>query len=300
MTITIHGFLFLRANLPLPGVCSSSTVYSFLCSEPRPEMLRVYRALMARGPPGALLVGLEGRPLGHRALQWAAQAASAGRRCIMARCAPAAHHGALWRARAFASSRRKVSVVGLTRPPTSTPQTTSRQRRACLSSGQVRRLRVVCGSTACARARPGCWSARGRGWPSRRTGLTGVASTATWAPCHRGRPLATTSLRRPSLAGTSRLRSRRATCVATRAPASLQMRAAARSRASSPACLRSGSRAILAVSDSRQKPSLPVTRVAEAGRPGLLPTVRVARRTKLQTFPFRRIAMLCRQLVWLV
>ena len=169
-------FFFFRANLPLPGV-----VFYRLQLFVLRAALRVYRALMARGPPGALLVGLEGRPLGHRALQWAAQAASAGRRCIMARCAPAAHHGTLWRARAFASSRRKVSVVELMRPPTSTPQTTSRQRRAC---------------------------------------------------------------------------------------------------------------------HSRQKPSLPVTRVAEAGRPGLLPTVRVARRTKLQTFPFRRIAMLCRQFGW--
>ena len=90
-------------------------------------------------------------------------------------------------------------------------------------------------------ARPGWWSARGRGWPSRRTGLTIVASTAIWAPCHMGSPLATTSMRRPSPAGTSRLRSRRATCDATRAPASLQMRAAARSRgpalrASTPTC----------------------------------------------------------------
>ena len=40
---------------------------------------------------------------------------------------------------------------------------------------------------------------------------------------------AATSMRRPSPAGTSRLRSRRATCDAARAPASLQMRAAARS-----------------------------------------------------------------------
>ena len=57
-----------------------------------------------------------------------------------------------------------------------------------------------------------------------------VASTAIWAPRQMGSPLATTSMRRPSPAGTSRLRSRRATCDATWAPASLQMRAAARSR----------------------------------------------------------------------
>ena len=72
-------------------------------------------------------------------------------------------------------------------------------------------------------------------------GLTIVASTAIWAPCHIRSPLATTSMRRPSPAGTSRLKSRRATCDATRAPASLQMRAAARLkgpalRASTPTC----------------------------------------------------------------
>ena len=56
-----------------------------------------------------------------------------------------------------------------------------------------------------------------------------------------GMPLATTLLRRPSTAGASRLRLRRATFVATGAPASRQMRAAARSRglavrASMPRC----------------------------------------------------------------
>ena len=56
-----------------------------------------------------------------RVRAWAANDASAVQRCIMARCAPAAHHGALWRARALASSRRKASVVRLMRPLTSTP-----------------------------------------------------------------------------------------------------------------------------------------------------------------------------------
>ena len=101
-----------------------------------------------------------------------------------------------------------------------------RQRRACRSSGEARCLR----STAWSRARPGWWSARWRGWPSRRTGLTIVASPAIWAPCQMESPLATTSMQRPSPAGTSRLKSRSATCDATRAPASLQMRAAARSK----------------------------------------------------------------------
>ena len=116
-------------------------------------------------------------------------------------------------------------MLRLMRPPSSTPNTTSLQRLARWSSGYVRCFR----SRAWARARPGSLSAPGRALPSRLTGLTIVASTATWAPCQRGRPFATTSMRRPSAAGTSRFKSRRATFVATRAPASLQMRAAARS-----------------------------------------------------------------------
>ena len=99
------------------------------------------------------------------------------------------------------------------RPPSSTPNTTSLQRLARWSSGYVRCFR----SRAWATARPGSLSAPGRALPSRLTGLTIVASTATWAPCQRGRPFATTSMRRPSAAGTSRFKSRRATFVATRA-----------------------------------------------------------------------------------
>ena len=116
-------------------------------------------------------------------------------------------------------------MLRLMRPPSSTPNTTSLQRLARWSSGYVRCFR----SRAWARARPGSLSAPGRALPSRRTGLTIVASNATWAPCQRGRPFATTSMRHPSAAGTSRFKSRRATFVATRAPASLQMRAAAHS-----------------------------------------------------------------------
>ena len=51
-------------------------------------------------------------------------------------------------------------------------------------------------------------------WP------TSAASTATYARCHNSKPLATTLILRPTMAGTSRIKSRRATLVATRAPAS--------------------------------------------------------------------------------
>ena len=66
------------------------------------------------------------------------------------------------------------------------------------------------------RARPGSRSAPGRGAPSARTGLTKVVSTATCT-----RALATTSGRRSPSTGASRLRSRRSTFSATRAPRTL-------------------------------------------------------------------------------
>ena len=67
-------------------------------------------------------MGLQGCLLGHLApsrgssssehtcARRAANDASAVQRCIRARCAPAAHHGALWQARALASSRVAVHV----------------------------------------------------------------------------------------------------------------------------------------------------------------------------------------------
>ena len=68
------------------------------------------------------------------------------------------------------------------------------------SSRYVPHLRAV----ACRRARLGSAAAPGRGCLSRCIGLTNVASTATWAPRRTGKPLATTSMRRSSVAGTSR------------------------------------------------------------------------------------------------
>ena len=57
-----------------------------------------------------------------------------------------------------------------------------------------------------------------------------MASTASCSPCHRGRPLQTTSIRRASCTGTSRFMSASRTFLATRAPASRHTPARARSR----------------------------------------------------------------------
>ena len=180
-------------------------------------------------PPKGLPTGPPRHPGGRRATRPRAAPATStrARAALPTRRGPsiATHQGARWRALTLPRRRRNVSVLRLMRPPSSTPNTTSLQRLARWSSGYVRCFR----SRAWARARPGSLSAPKRALPSRLTGLTIVASTATWAPCQGGRPFATTSMRRPSAAGTSRFKSRRATFVATRAPASLQMRAAARS-----------------------------------------------------------------------
>ena len=96
-------------------------------------------------------------------------------------------------------------------------------RVARLSQAAFARVRAVPPMTQRASAwrgaQPGSTSAPGRGSPHLCSGLTSVVSTAIWASRHKGRPLATTSMRRPSVAGTSTLRSRRATLAATRANA---------------------------------------------------------------------------------
>ena len=76
-------------------------------------------------------------------------------------------------------------------------------------------------------AQPGWTSARGWASPSRVRGDTIVASRASWDPCQRGRPFATTSMRRASAIGTSTFMSARRTLRATLAPASWQTRATA-------------------------------------------------------------------------
>ena len=116
-----------------------------------------------------------------------------------------------------ARRRRKRAASAPKRPPTSTPTTTKRQRRARASSGYVCcRLRRAAASTAW----PGRTSAPGCASPLRVTGLTMVASTASCAPFHRDKPLATTSMRRASAMGTSTFISARRTLWHTRPPAS--------------------------------------------------------------------------------
>ena len=111
-----------------------------------------------------------------------------------------------------------VAALVLNRPPTSTPTTPKRQRRARTSSGYA----------APTRAWPGRASAPGTS-PARVIGLAMVASMACWEPCQSGSLLATTSMRRSSETGTSMLMSARRTLRATRAPASWQTPATARS-----------------------------------------------------------------------
>ena len=113
-------------------------------------------------------------------------------------------------------------------PPTSNPKTTNLQRRLRRSSGYVCSfLRRASRRAAPAKVPPRCL-----GTPSRVSGDTRVVSTASWFPPHKGRPLAMTSILLSSWRSRcSRLRSTRRVFVVTRAPASLHMRAAARSMA---------------------------------------------------------------------
>ena len=71
---------------------------------------------------------------------------------------------------------------------------------------------------------------RRRGCPSRVRGETSVVSTASWHPPKSGKPLAMTSIRRSSKRWTlGMFKSATLVLVVTRAPASRQIRAAARS-----------------------------------------------------------------------
>ena len=71
----------------------------------------------------------------------AANAACAFQRWFRACRTAAAHHCARWRALACASSRKNFRVPRLTRPPTSTPTTTRRQREPAAVPGKL----GVCG-----------------------------------------------------------------------------------------------------------------------------------------------------------
>ena len=158
--------------------------------------------------------------------RWAAKARRLVHRLCHASCAERRSTRAQARARARASSWMNRAVSGLHRPPTSKAKTTNRARRdPPASSGYMRSLR----RRARAAATPSVSAAPGMGSPFLRNGETRVTSMASWTPFQRGRLFATTSRRRPSLGGEGRFRSRTKTFVATRAPASRQIRAVAAS-----------------------------------------------------------------------
>ena len=136
----------------------------------------------------------------------------------------------------FAKSLMKLVDSRLQRPPISSPRTTRRERPCPNSSGYVRSVAW----RARRRAAPWHWPWCRRGWPVEASGDTRVVSTASWEPFQRGRPFAITSIRRSSWRVAPVFKSRTKTLVLTRAPASLQIRAAARSEASDPQCSGSG------------------------------------------------------------
>ena len=127
----------------------------------------------------------------------------------------------------LARRRMNVAASWLHLPPTSMARTTNLHRRDWRSSGYVRSLLRRAVWMAAPRYVPPCR----RGCPSRVNGETNVVSIANWAPPHRFKPLAMTSIRLSSWRRRcSRLRSATRVLVVTRAPASQQMVAAARSK----------------------------------------------------------------------
>ena len=124
--------------------------------------------------------------------------------------------GTTERLRACARRRKKFAASLLHLLPTSIARTTRRQRAPPTSSGYVRSLAYR--------------AARNAGDPGWRPWETMVVSTASCAPLCRGNPCAITSIHRLSSRFVlETFRSDTKTFVATRAPASLQTLAAARS-----------------------------------------------------------------------
>ena len=120
---------------------------------------------------------------------------------------------------------------GFLSPASSNLETKHDQATAAAASISGYTFAGVCVARHCGRPMQPTWlSAASCGRPSRLTGLTSVASTASCALCQSGRPLQTTSMRRASWTGTSIFMAASATLHPTRAPASWQTRAMARSR----------------------------------------------------------------------
>ena len=105
---------------------------------------------------------------------------------------------------------QKVAASVLQRPPASTPSATKRQRSLPRSSGYVASFRRRASSKATGRE----GSRRERAAPS---GDAMVVSTASCAPCHKGKPLAMTSMQRSSNRLNMPLKSRRNVLVGERA-----------------------------------------------------------------------------------
>ena len=118
----------------------------------------------------------------------------------------------LWHARGGGEKRRPLTPSGLRPLHRSQPGGSGRwqEARGLLATGRA-------------------GSRRERASPAAVSGDTMVVSTASWAPFHKGSPLAMTSMRRSSKRETATLRSRTRVFVVTRAPASRHTRAAARS-----------------------------------------------------------------------
>jgi len=172
-------------------------------------------SLSSGGEPSTLAAPWRGNDNSEAAKDLAAaKARNPDHRCTLAAVLLARRWGGADRARVRARSRTNWTASALQRPATSMASTTSRHRGVRNSSGYVRSLLA----RAMRRAAPTVlrWCRR-------------VVSTASWTPPQRGSPLAITSMRRSSCPWVAMLRSRRRTLAATVAPASLQMRAAARS-----------------------------------------------------------------------
>ena len=126
-----------------------------------------------------------------------------------------------------AINRRRVAASWLHLPAVSKATTTRRARPPPTISGYVLSL----ARRAMRSADPDVVRWWRRGWAWDVSGETKVVSMANCAPFQRGSPFAITSIRRSSVRVLWVFKSLRRTLVHTEAPASRQMRAMARSRA---------------------------------------------------------------------
>ena len=115
---------------------------------------------------------------------WAACVTSADHLAINAVVIECWRSAGAWRVLCCASRLMKEAVSSLHLPPTSSPKTTSLQRRLLSSSGYV-----FFSATGPAKVPP-----RSLDTPSRVSGEARVVSTASWFPPHSGNPFATTSI----------------------------------------------------------------------------------------------------------